>query len=236
MDTVAGRQLRHRCFLAQCLQRDFCLQFSRITPSLPWHARLLFLGLDPTLASCPNFGVHLSLQLAILALELLQARPRVRREPGALAPVTLDLADPLAQGLGRAAELTGDRANRRPLGRVLRAVLLHLGHEIARTTVKRILHDHWIDPAPERSRRMPWKTFLQAHGEGLTACDRFTVEVLTLAGLQRYLSHGDGYTSPIPPSPILAVGLIRFRGHVPKGGYDVHDAQDDEVPATTPAV
>ena len=32
------------------------------------------------------------------------------------------------------------------------------------------------------------------------------------------------------------VGLIRFRGHVPKGGYDVHDAQDDEVPATTPAV
>ena len=34
---------------------------------------------------------------------------------------------------------------------------------------------------------MPWKTFLQAHGEGLTACDLFTVEVLTLAGLQRYL-------------------------------------------------
>ena len=34
---------------------------------------------------------------------------------------------------------------------------------------------------------MPWKTFLQAHWEGLTACDLFTVEVLTLAGLQRYL-------------------------------------------------
>ena len=34
---------------------------------------------------------------------------------------------------------------------------------------------------------MPGKTFLQAHGEGLTACDLFTVEVLTLAGLQRYL-------------------------------------------------
>ena len=31
---------------------------------------------------------------------------------------------------------------------------------------------------------MPWKTFLQAHWECLTACDRFTVEVLTLAGLQ----------------------------------------------------
>ena len=53
--------------------------------------------------------------------------------------------------------------------------------------MKRILHDHGIDPAPERSRRLPWKTFLQAPWEGLTACDLFTVEVLTLAGLQRYL-------------------------------------------------
>ena len=69
----------------------------------------------------------------------------------------------------------------------IRGALSNLGHEIARTTVKRILHDHGIDPAPERSRRLPWKTFLQAHWEGLTACDLFTVEVLTLAGLQRYL-------------------------------------------------
>ena len=69
----------------------------------------------------------------------------------------------------------------------IRGALSNLGHESARTTVKRILHDHGIDPAPERSRRMPWKTFLQAHWEGLTACDLFTVEVLTLAGLQRYL-------------------------------------------------
>ena len=69
----------------------------------------------------------------------------------------------------------------------IRGALSNLGHEIARTTVKRILHDHGIDPAPERSRRLPWKTFLQAHWEGLTACDRFTVEGLTLAGLQRSL-------------------------------------------------
>ena len=53
--------------------------------------------------------------------------------------------------------------------------------------MKRILHDHGIDPAPERRRRMLWKPFLQAPWEGLTACDLFTVEVLTLAGLQRYL-------------------------------------------------
>ncbi len=69
----------------------------------------------------------------------------------------------------------------------IRGVLSNLGHEIARTTAKRILHDHGIDPAPERSRRMPGKTFLQAPWEGRTACDLFTVEVLTQAGLQRYL-------------------------------------------------
>ena len=61
----------------------------------------------------------------------------------------------------------------------IRGALSNLGHEIARTTVKRILHDHGIDPAPERSRRMPGKTFLQAPWEGLTACDLFTVQALT---------------------------------------------------------
>ena len=58
---------------------------------------------------------------------------------------------------------------------------------MSRNTVKRILFDHGIAPAPERSRRTPWKTSLQAHLEGLAACDLFTVEVLTLDGLKRYL-------------------------------------------------
>ena len=53
----------------------------------------------------------------------------------------------------------------------IRDALSNLGHTIARTTVKRILRDHGIDPAPERSRRTPWKTFLQAHWDGLAACD-----------------------------------------------------------------
>jgi cytoskeletal protein CcmA (bactofilin family) len=38
-------------------------------------------------------------------------------------------------------------------------------------------------------------------------------------------------------SPRLAlVGLIRFRGHLPKGGYDVPNGQHDEKPAAAPAV
>ena len=66
----------------------------------------------------------------------------------------------------------------------IRGALSNLGHTIARTTVKRILHDHGVDPAPERSRHMPWKTFLQAHWEGLAACDLFTVEVFDAGGAQ----------------------------------------------------
>ena len=34
----------------------------------------------------------------------------------------------------------------------------------------------------------------------------------------------------------LELGLIRFRGHIPKGGYDVHDDQNNEAPASAPAV
>ena len=68
----------------------------------------------------------------------------------------------------------------------IRGALANLGRAIARNTVKRILLDYGIEPAPERSQRTPWKTFLQARWDGLAACDLFTVEVLTLAGLRRY--------------------------------------------------
>ena len=69
----------------------------------------------------------------------------------------------------------------------VRGALANFGHHIARNTVQRILHDHGLAPAPERNPRTPWKTFLQAHGEGLAATDLFTVEVLTRAGLRRYV-------------------------------------------------
>ena len=47
----------------------------------------------------------------------------------------------------------------------------NLGHSVARNTVKRILQDHGIEPAPERSRRTPWKSFLEAHWHGLAAAN-----------------------------------------------------------------
>ncbi len=68
----------------------------------------------------------------------------------------------------------------------IRDALRNLGHVLARNTIKRILLDHGLEPAPSRGRRMPWATFLKAHLGSIAATDFFTVEVLTLAGLARY--------------------------------------------------
>ena len=68
----------------------------------------------------------------------------------------------------------------------IRDALHNLGITVDRNTVKRILSEHGIDPAPERRTGTPWKTFLEAHWEALAALDFFTVEVLTLVGIIRF--------------------------------------------------
>jgi putative transposase len=68
----------------------------------------------------------------------------------------------------------------------IRGALRNLGHEVGRNTIKRILLDNGIDPAPLRSKGMSWETFLKAHWGAIAATDFFSVEVLTWAGLVRY--------------------------------------------------
>jgi putative transposase len=67
----------------------------------------------------------------------------------------------------------------------IRWALANLGHDVGRNTIKRILADAGIEPAPERGKRTPWKTFLKAHWGAIAATDFFTVEVLTRTGLVR---------------------------------------------------
>jgi len=69
----------------------------------------------------------------------------------------------------------------------IRGALRNLGHELGRNTIKRILLEHGLDPAPKRGKTMPWKTFLKAHLGVIAATDFFTVEALTLGGLVRYV-------------------------------------------------
>ena len=49
-----------------------------------------------------------------------------------------------------------------------------------------MLKRNGIEPAPERSKRTTWSTFLKAHWKVLAASDFFTLEVWTPKGLLTY--------------------------------------------------
>ncbi len=68
----------------------------------------------------------------------------------------------------------------------IRGALYNLGHEIGRNTIKRILLENGLDPAPLRGKTMSWETFLKAHWGAIAATDFFSVEVLTRFSLVRY--------------------------------------------------
>ncbi len=68
----------------------------------------------------------------------------------------------------------------------IRGSLANLGQKVSRTTISNILKEHGIDPAPERGKRTPWRTFLKAHWESIAAVDFFTVEVAILGRLVTY--------------------------------------------------
>lgn len=45
----------------------------------------------------------------------------------------------------------------------IQGALTNLSYNICETTVKRILKDHGIEPAPERSKKTTWNEFINAH-------------------------------------------------------------------------
>ena len=59
----------------------------------------------------------------------------------------------------------------------------HLNHLVGRGTIANVLKRNGIEPAPERSKRTTWSTFLRAHWSVLAVSDFFTVEVWTARGL-----------------------------------------------------
>jgi putative transposase len=64
--------------------------------------------------------------------------------------------------------------------------LKSLGIIVSRTTVKNILKDHGIEPAPKRGKGMDWSTFIKIHLGEIVSSDFFTVELLRPFGLVRY--------------------------------------------------
>jgi putative transposase len=64
----------------------------------------------------------------------------------------------------------------------LQGELGKLGHQVARSTIKRILRQQGLPPAPERGRSI-WRAFLGHYREYIVACDFFTVDTLFLTRL-----------------------------------------------------
>jgi putative transposase len=65
----------------------------------------------------------------------------------------------------------------------IQGALANLDHKVGRGTIANVLKLNGIETSPERSRRMPWSTFLKAHWKVLAASDFLTVEVWTAKGL-----------------------------------------------------
>ena len=69
---------------------------------------------------------------------------------------------------------------------LLRIGMANLGHMLGRGTIRRILKDRGIEPAPRRGKGMPWSVFLKAHWKALVVADFFSVEVWSWQGLTTY--------------------------------------------------
>ena len=72
----------------------------------------------------------------------------------------------------------------------IQGVMQNLGwHKLSTSTIGEVLRNAGIEPSPERSSRIDWKTFIRIHADQLAATDFFMVPVWTLRGLVLYRVH-----------------------------------------------
>ena len=77
--------------------------------------------------------------------------------------------------------------------RRIQGALANLGHVLAHNTIAKILKQHGIEPAPERSRKTTWKEFLSRHWEQIVASRLLHcggVDKEGIAALYRAFLHG----------------------------------------------
>ena len=66
----------------------------------------------------------------------------------------------------------------------IKGELKGVGHDVARSTIAKVLRENGIKPAPDRP--SSWRSFIRAHWGQIAAMDFFTTEVWTLRGLVTY--------------------------------------------------
>jgi len=99
----------------------------------------------------------------------------------------------------------------------------NIGYKISDETVGNILKRNGIPPAPNRRPEISWMDFIKMHEDVLAACDFFTAEVFTPAGLITYyvlffiqIGSRDVYIAGVTPHPdeewMAALGRPGLRG------------------------
>jgi len=66
----------------------------------------------------------------------------------------------------------------------IQGALKNVGHQVGRSTIRRILKAAGLPPVPQRP--TSWQTFLRAHWGAVSGADFFTMEVWTWRGLVTY--------------------------------------------------
>jgi putative transposase len=61
-------------------------------------------------------------------------------------------------------------------------MLANLAHEVSDTTIKNMLKQQGIEPAPTRSKQTTWTDFISSHAQTMADSDFFTTEVWTKGG------------------------------------------------------
>jgi transposase InsO family protein len=66
----------------------------------------------------------------------------------------------------------------------IEGALRNVGHRVAPTTIRKVLKEHGIKPAPDRP--TSWRSFLRSHWDQIAGTDFFTTEVWTASGLATF--------------------------------------------------
>ena len=99
----------------------------------------------------------------------------------------------------------------------IRGALQNLCHKLGRNTIKRILQEHGIEPAPERGKRMPWGKFIKAHMGAFRGLDFVKVGA---AGLFNLARHYVSLATAIASRTLEVAGIGRNRRQMGKTACD----------------